>query len=197
MIHPQSAVKRPPKADYRPVELPWLDVFVHKEEVLVVAQQTAAHNQRHPQAKGDGKGDDRGQGATHGQLAILPKRQQNGPSQRRQQKDCRGFGEHHQGKEQADPDRGPQRAAQPGQPDSQIQGCERERGQHRLQNGQAAEAVKKGAGDDQSQGQQRHPARPSGSKQQVAQHEIGKEEGDRQPARGLDRNSGKEEQQPL
>ena len=127
----------------------------------------------------------------------MPERQQHRPAQRRQQKDGGGFGEHHQREEQANGGRSQPWAAQPGQTDGKVQGRQRERDQHWLQDGQTAEAVKEGAGDEQRQGRERHPARPARPEQQVAQQQIAEEKGDGQPARRLDRDSGKAEQHPF
>ena len=197
-------MERPPEADQRPVELPGLGVCVHKKEVLVVGKETQAGDQRHPKAKGNGKSGGRRRCAALGKSngprcdsASFPKRQHDGPAQSGHEENRGGFGEHHQGEEHADPDRGPDRAAEPRQADSQIQSCQGERGQHRLQNGQPAEAVEKRAGDQHGDREQRHPARPPGPQQQVAQQQIGKEESDGQPARGLNRDPGNPEQHPL
>ena len=210
VVHPQAAVKRPPEADQKPRE-PWRPaVVVDEEEILEVGQEAQARHQGHPKRKAEGEAAGRGQRTTHGQLPAHPQTfsrvsgclaspewQNQSPPQRRQKKDRSGLGEHHQGEEQADPQRGPDRAPHPRQPHGQIQSRQRERGQQRLQDCQPAEAIKERAGHHQSQGQQGHPARPAAAQKQVAQQQIGKEDPHRQSAHRLQRDAGKEEQKPL
>ncbi len=197
MVDPQTAVERPPQAEQGPVELPWLVIFVHKKQVLVVGEQAEADHQRHPRREGDHEGARGGQRRAQGQPAIMTKRQQKRPAHRRQQEDRSGFGQHHQSQQQADEQRCGHRPAHPGQPDGKIQSRQRECGQHGFQYGQTAEAIEERTGDHNGQSQKRDPARSPGPQQQVAQQQIQKEESDGEPAGGLDGNPGEEEQDPL
>ena len=197
VVHPQSPMKGPPQAYNRPVELRRLDVFVHHEEVLVVAKQTRAGDHRHPRSKAHRKRACRGQRTAQRKPPLLPQRQHHRPAQRRKQKNRRRLGKHHQRKQQADPHRSPHWPPHLRQSHRQVQRAQRKRDQHRLQNCQPAEAIKERAGRHQRHGQQSRPARSAHSQQQIAQQQIGKEERDRKPPRRLHRDPGKKEQHPL
>ncbi len=190
-------MERPPEAHQHPPAIRRLDIVVDAEQVFVIGEQPSADHERHPQPISGCKCRTSRKQASHRAFPIRPKRDQHRPRQRGQEKDRRRLGQHHQREQQPDSDRRQNRPSHVSQPHPNEQRCQHERGQQRLQNGQPAEAIEERTGHQQRQGQQSGPATLAAAQQQVAQSQIGKEEEDRQPARGPDRHTRCEEQQPL
>ena len=155
------------------------------------------NHQRHPNAERRGKCPRCRRRAAHRQPPLRPKGREQRPSNGRQQKHSRGLGQHHEGEKQPDPHAYQHRPSESPEPHREIQGRQRECGQHRFQDRQPAEAVKKRTGHHKRNHKQRHPPRSARAKEPIAQDQVGKKEGHRQPPCGFNRNPGDAEQYPL
>ena len=196
-IGPQSAMKRPPEAHQAIDDAVGLFVVVDKKEVFVVDEEVEVDDQEHPQAEGNGRGAAGRHQQAEQAAPAAAELERHDPDQPRQEKQGGGLGEQHAGEDESDERGDALLIAEAWQADGEIHGAQGERQQQRLKDGEAAEGVKKRAGDEQSHGQQTDPARTALAKELVGQAQVEQEEGDGERAGSFNGDAGEEEEQPL